>query len=183
MATLVPLPVPRPAKRARLNEDGQTRGDVVALSPQMQQTIVGQPYDIFSCSVVVRIDGELGEVEDSDIAKSLELVQGRYFKIGVFSNRPLYRQEVPSHENAVNTSELFLYFMDQGHASGWYISEDLECTPTAVHHSGASRLGRLPEGRLGCCNLAGDHDRPVLAPPQEQGHGLHAATLAWDDRR
>ena len=144
MATLVPLPVPRPAKRARLNEDGQTCGDVVALSPQMQQTIVGQPYDIFSCSVVVRIDGELGEVEDSDIAKSLELVQGRYFKIGVFNNRPLYRQEVPSHENAVNTSQLFLYFMDQGHASGWYISEDLECTSTTVHHAwGDSRKDAL----------------------------------------
>ena len=110
----------------------------------MQQTIVGQPYDIFSCSVVVRIDGELGEVEDSDIAKSLELVQGRYFKIGVFNNRPLYRQEVPSHENAVNTSQLFLYFVDQGHASGWYISEGLECTSTTVHHAwGAPRKDAL----------------------------------------
>jgi len=102
--------VPAPFKRAR-----------AAAVVTDQWLLEGKYRPNFVEAVVVHLgDTPIPDSIDEKVAVALEVLQGRYWKVGYTQDRPVFRQELGT---STNDKQLYLWHSSDNIDYGWHISE------------------------------------------------------------
>ena len=110
-------------------------------STKEELTVVsGERYDVFADGLVITVTEQGYANAIADTAKktgtkhrrSVEVIPGKYWRIGTFGGQPCFRQEAAG-DDAPNNAQLFLYWHGKKDVAGWYIATDLS-------HNGQSEL-------------------------------------------
>ena len=144
--------------------------------------VSGERYDVFADALVITVTDQGYENAVADVTKkfgskhrrSVEVIPGKYWRIGTFGGQPCFRQEATG-DDAPNNLELFLYWHGKKDVAGWYIATDLNHNgQTELLAWGAERVAgdvsAFPD-KLHVPPLAAEHNTEVLIE----------ALSAWSD--
>ena len=93
--------------------------------------IEGTINDSFVDCLAIHIDERFWEQSDfesmdAEYKNSIEVLPGRYWRIGTRGDYPVFRQEVQDDEAAPNRKQLLLHYVETKGAEGWYIGTHLD---------------------------------------------------------
>ena len=119
--------------------------------------VSGERYDVFADGLVITVteQGYADAVADftkkfgTKHRRAVEVIPGKYWRIGTFGGQPCFRQEATG-DDAPNNLELFLYWCGKKDVAGWYIATDLN------HHAQTELLAWGAERVVGACSVFPD---------------------------
>ena len=129
---LVPVRMPKPCQvdssKSRKKRDEPEGGNIDQVS--------GIQYLCFTDCLAISADLSTGiEVTDPETCDAIELIQGRYWRIGTVNKFPVYRQEAALTDANVNVNDKELFFYKSKTHDGWFISSDMhEIKKTSTHY-------------------------------------------------
>jgi hypothetical protein len=145
--------------------------------------VSGERYDVFVDAVVVTVTEQGYENAIHDVSKkhgskhrrAVEVIPGKYWRIGTFGGQPCFRQEAASGDGALNNLALFLYWCGKKDVAGWYISTDLK-------HGGQSELFAWAAERIsGPVSVFPDKLHVPALATEPNTEVLIEALSAWSD--
>ena len=200
-----PIRVARKGDAPAVEEPSAKRvATAVAVGPNYVSTSVedvsiieGIRYDLFCDSLVMEFKPEAQTAPedewDAEIGTTIDIVQGRYWAVGVIEGKTCWRQEKVTDPLASNNKELFLHWTPRHGHEGWWLSEDLRWDSKTQHHAWSSaregedeplfpRNMRIPywrgankKGQLAVVQLTPMHDIAI-----QQVDALQTAALERD---
>ena len=128
------------AQATPLDLDQPPQPSYIFSTKEELSVVAGERYDVFADGIVITVTehGYATAVADatkkfgSKHRRSVEVIPGKYWRIGTYGGQPCFRQEAAG-EDAPNNLELFMYWCGKKDVAGWYIATDL-------NHNGQTEL-------------------------------------------
>ena len=183
-----PTPIVVPARSASVAcADAAKRVPVYGTGTPLTElhATVGRQYPEFTdcVSVYMKTDIPLpcGGFDD-EIAEAMNVIQGRYWQVGVHNQRKVMRQEVPQAIGALNNREVFMWFCGEESDRGWWFSTEVGTTKGNAHFAWAKDEadGSWPPVQLHVPYYSKTANRFLVLQAQHQYADLQIALLLDD---